>query len=185
MKNCYCLFCNSMKSGSVASLLPKRIDCRAISPKIIQRKWIKGKCFEEVKDYLPGYVFLYTDAPLREFRALWSVEGVFRLLGRQEEGFLLSGEDARFAEMIYANQGVIGILKAYEVGDRIFLTGESLPGYAGEVVRVDRRKGRAQVLIHFDEKEIKLWVGFDLIDKASEADTERRDPPKGYERSEK
>ena len=158
-----------MKSESVAALLPKRIDCRAISPKIIQRKWIKGKCFEEVKDFLPGYVFLYTNDPLREFRVLWSVEGVFKLLGRREEGFLLSDDDARFAEMIYANQGVIGILKAYEVGDRIFLSGEFLPGYEGEVIRVDRRKGRAQILIHFDEREIKLWVGFDLIDKASNA----------------
>ncbi len=185
MKNCYCLFCNSMKSESVALLLPKRIDCRAISPKIIQRKWIKGKCFEEVKDYLPGYVFLYTDDPLREFRVLWSVEGVFRLLGKREEGFLLCGEDARFADMLYANQGVIGILKAYEVGDRIFLTGDSLPGYEGEVVRVDRRKGRAQVLIHFDKKEIKLWVGFDLISKASDACADRSDPPNEYERSKK
>ena len=77
-----------------------------------------------------------------------------RLLGRREEGYRLSGEDERFANMLLANQGVIGILKAYEVGDRIRLTGEALPGYAGEVIKVDRRKGRAQVLIHFDDKEV-------------------------------
>lgn len=172
MCNCYCLFCNTIKSESVASLLPKRMDCRAISPKIIQRKWIKGQCFEEIKDYLPGYVFLYTDEPLRDFRALWSVEGVLRLLGRREEGYLLNGDDAHFADMLYTNHGVIGILKAYEVGDRIVLAGESLPGFEGEVIRVDRRKGRAQVLIHFDEREIKLWVGFNLIRKAPYACTE-------------
>ena len=60
-----------------------------------------------------------------------------------------------------------------------------MPGYEGEVVRVDRRKGRAQVLIHFDKKEIKLWVGFDLISKASDACADRSDPPNEYERSKK
>lgn len=166
--NCYCLFCHTTKCESIALLLSKQMDCTAISPKIIQRKWVKGKCFEQIHDYLPGYVFLYTDAPLSAFRELWSVDGVLRLLGRREEGYRLSGEDERFANMLLANQGVIGILKAYEVGDRIRLTGEALPGYAGEVIKVDRRKGRAQVLIHFDDKEVKLWVGFELIDKAPE-----------------
>ena len=164
----YCLFCHTTKCELIASLLPKRIACRAISPKIVQRKWIKGKSFEEVSDYLPGYVFLYTDDRLQEFGILRSMDGVLRLLGKQEDGYRLTGEDKRFADMLYANKGVIGILKAYEVGDRIRLAAESLPGYEGEVIRVDRRKGRAQISIRFDEKEIKLWVGFELIGKAPE-----------------
>ena len=162
----YCLFCNTTKCESIASLLPTRIECRAVSPKIIHRKWVKGKCFEEVSDYLPGYVFLYTETPLQAFGMLWTIDGVLRLLGRQEEGYRLTGEDKRFADMLYASQGMIGILKAYEAGDRIRLAAESLPGYEGEVIKVDRRKGRAQILIRFDDKEIKLWVGFELIDKA-------------------
>ena len=164
----YCLFCNTTKCEAIAALLPKRIGGSAISPKIVQRKWIKGQCVEEVRDYLPGYVFLYTDTPLQEYRMLWSVDGVLRLLGRAEDGYRLTGEDECFASMLYAKEGMIGILKAYEVGDRIRLAAESLPGYTGEIVKVDRRKGRAQVLIRFDEKEIKLWAGFDLIERAPE-----------------
>ena len=163
---CYCLFCNSTRCEAVASLLAKRMDCRAISPKIVQRKWIKGTCVEEVRDFLPGYVFLYTDASLRTFETLRTVDGVLRLLGRQEEGYRLCGEDLRFAQMLLGSEGRIGILPAYEVGDRIRLAAESLPGYEGEIVKVDRRKGRAQVLIRFDEKEIKLWAGFDIIGRA-------------------
>ena len=168
----YCLFCNTMKCGSIALLLPKRMAVKAISPRIVQRKWVKGKCFEEESDFLPGYVFLYADTPLQEFGALWSVDGVLRLLGRKEEGYRLAGEDKAFADMLYANEGMIGILKAYEVGDRIRLSAESLPGYEGEVIKVDRRKGRAQILIRFDEKEIKLWAGFDLISKVPEQQDE-------------
>ena len=165
--NCYCLFCNVTRCASVASLLSMEHGLRAVSPKLVQRKWVQGKCLQEKKDLLPGYVFVYADEPLQVFDDLRSVDGVLRLLGRQEDGYRLNGEDERFAEMLLRCGGVIGILSAYEVGDRIRLTGESLPGYEGEVIRVDRRKGRAQVLIRFDEKEIKLWVGFDLIGKAS------------------
>ncbi len=162
----YCLFCHTAKCDAVAALLPQLLECSAVSPKIVQRKWTKGQCAEESRDYLPGYVFLYTDAPLPDYGVLWSVDGVLRLLGRAEDGYRLTGEDERFAGMIRANNGVIGILKAYEVGDRIQLTADSLPGYTGEIVKVDRRKGRAQILIRFDDKEIKLWAGFELIDKA-------------------
>ena len=148
--------------------LSERTGCRAISPKIVQRKWVKGKCMEEVNDFLPGYVFLYTDEPIRDFRTLWTVEGVLRLLGRREEGYLLSGGDLRFANAVYVNDGVIGFFKAYEEGDRIRLADESLPGYEGDIIKVDRRKGRALIVIRFDNKEVRMWIGFDLIKKVPE-----------------
>lgn len=166
--HCYCLFCNTTKCRSIASLLPKRFACRAIFPQLVQRKWVKGGCCQEVRDLLPGYVFLYAEEPLWAYDEVRAVDGVLRLLGRQEDGYRLSGEDERFAQMLLKNDGVIGILSAYAVGDRIRLTAESLPGYEGEILKVDRRKGRAQILIRFDEKEIKLWVGFDLIDGGKE-----------------
>lgn len=164
--NSYCLFCHSSKCASIALLLPQRMACRAIYPRFVQRKWVRGSCREEVRDYLPGYVFVYTDEPIPSPGALRSMDGVLRLLGREENGYRLDGEDERFSRMLYANDGVIGILRAREVGDRIRLAADSLPGYEGDVIKVDRRKGRAQILIRFDDKEVKLWVGFDLIGDA-------------------
>lgn len=162
---CYCLFCSTTKCESAATLLGDMLCCRTISPKIIQRKWIKGKCTEEVRDYLPGYVFLYSDAPLADYGKLWTVDGVLRLLGQKEEGYLLTGGDRRFAEYLYRRNGMIGILKAYEEGDRVKLADSSFLGLSGEIIKLDRRKGRAQVQFRFDEKEIKAWVGYDLIDE--------------------
>ena len=160
---CYCLFCNTTRCERVASLLSLEPGLRAISPKIVQRRWVQGVCRQETIHLLPGYVFVYAEQPLSTVDGLRAVDGVLRILGRQEEGYRLSGEDRRFAQMLLERDGVIGILRAYEVGDRIRLAVRSLPGYEGEILRVDRRKGRAQVLLRFDEKEIKLWVGFDLI----------------------
>lgn len=164
---CYCLFCKTPRCASIASLLSNRPGYSAISPKLVQRKWVKGSCVEEVRDLLPGYVFVYTEEPLEAYDALRALDGVLRLLGRSEDGYRLDGEDERFARMLHDNGGVIGILRAFEAGDRIRLAADALPGYEGEIIQVDRRKGRAQVLIRFDEREIRLWVGFDLIGNGS------------------
>ena len=135
----------------------------AFSPKIIQRKWVKGKCYEETNSYLPGYVFLFSDTPIQAFREIKQIDGVLRFLGEKETGYVLYENDHRFAEMILANHGQIGIFKAYEIGNHVYLTKESLAGMEGEIVKLDRRKGRAQVEFQFDSRSFKIWVGFDLM----------------------
>lgn len=162
----YCLFCNTSRCDRISALLVQQIACEAYSPKIVQRKWIKGKCYEVINDYLPGYVFLFSEDPLGDLQKVYSVDGVIRFLGNKKEGFQLQGEDRQFSQMIYDNHGVIGIMKAYQEGDRIKLLDSSFAGLAGEIIKVDRRKGRAQVCIHFDKKDFLIWVGYDLIEKA-------------------
>ena len=164
----YCLFCNTAKCPQIALLLQELICCRAFSPTIIQRKWVKGKCLEEEHPYLPGYVFLFTEERLLEYRQLWAIPGVLRILGRKEDGFLLQGEDFLFAQAILDSQGTIGIQKAYAEGDRIRLVNSAFSGYTGQVVKADRRKGRAQVRVRFDEKEFLIWVGFELMESLPE-----------------
>ena len=159
----YCLFCNTNRCVQIASEIHKQFGLMAFSPKIIQRKWVKGKCYEETNSYLPGYVFLYSDIPIQAFREIKQIDGVLRFLGEKETGYVLYENDHRFAEMILANHGQIGIFKAYEIGNHVYLTKESLAGMEGEIVKLDRRKGRAQVEFQFDSRSFKIWVGFDLM----------------------
>lgn len=164
----YCLFCQTVKCAEIAQLLPKLVSCEAFSPQIVQRKWVKGNCQEQTHPYLPGYVFFFREEPLEDYRSLRVIPGVIRILGRKEDGFRLQGEDSRFAQALRETGGVIGIQKAYEEGDRIRLVDSAFLGYSGEVIRVDRRKGRAQIRIRFDEKEFLIWVGFELMEKVPE-----------------
>ena len=52
----YCLFCATVKCEAIALAIRQKFGYTAFSPSIIQRKWVKGKCFEEKRAYLPGYV---------------------------------------------------------------------------------------------------------------------------------
>lgn len=161
---CYCIFCVTVKCGAVASAIRQRYGYEAFSPRIVQRKWIKGACFEEERPYLPGYVFVYAREPIEEFQEINRIDGVARWLGERGEGFRLQGDDRRFAEMLHDHGGVIGIMKVYQEGDRVRLADENmLGGFEAEIIRLDRRKGRAQLQYNFDGNCYKIWVGYELI----------------------
>lgn len=160
----YCFFCNTVKCALVAAAMRQKFGYIAFSPKIVRRKWIKGVCHDEVQDYLPGYVFVYTVEPIADFREIRIMEGVLRPLGRREDAFLLAGDDLKFADMLYANDGTIGILKAYKEGERVKLVREMMGGFEGEIIKLDHRKGRAQIQYNFDGTTYKVWVGYEMIE---------------------
>ncbi len=163
----YCFFCNTVKCALVAAAIRQKFGYAAFSPKIVQRKWIKGACHEEVRDYLPGYVFVYSERPITEFREIRVMEGVLRCLGQRDDDYRLQGNDRKFAEMLYAHNGTIGIVKTYREGDRVKLCREMMGGFEGEIIKLDRRKGRALLQFSFDGNCLQVWVGYEMIDDGS------------------
>ena len=160
----YCFFCATVKCALVASTIRQRFGMTAFSPRIIQRKWIKGACFEEEKPYLPGYVFVCSEAPIENFVEIRMMEGVIRCLGQRDEGYRLQGDDLKFAKMLYEHDGVLGIMKTYREGDRVKLVKSMLGDFDARIVKLDPRKGRAQLQYDFDGSSYKVWVGYDMID---------------------
>ena len=160
----YCFFCATVKCALVASAIRQRYGMTAFSPRIIQRKWIKGACFEEEKPYLPGYVFVCSEAPIENFVEIRMMEGVIRCLGQRDEGYRLQGDDLKFAKMLYEHDGVLGIMKTYREGDRVKLVKSMLGDFDARIVKLDPRKGRAQLQYDFDGSSYKVWVGYDMID---------------------
>ena len=162
--NAYCLFCNTMKRGEIAGAIERSQGYRVIAPKIIQRKWIKGTPFDVEHEYLPGYLFIYSDQPIEDFIALLRLGDVYRILGDRDTGHRLTGPDLAFAEMLLDCNGVLGAVKAYKVGDRVKLAEGTLGGVNGEIVKLDRR-GRVLIQFSFDGAVYKTWVGYELIDQ--------------------
>lgn len=160
----YCIFCNTVKSELAATYINQKYGYTAFYPRIVQRKWIKGKCFEIVKPYLPGYVFMYTEKPIERFREINILDGVLRFLGQRDNGFQLRGNDRMFADMLYMQDGVIGIVKTYKEGDRVKIAREMMGGFEGEIIKLEKRKGRCLVQYTFDNSTYRMWVGYDMID---------------------
>ena len=152
----YCLFCETQKCATIALLIERKYQARCISPVIIQRKWVKGNCEEKRHNWLPGYVFLYTETPIKE--KFW-IPGIIRWLG---DGELRHG-DMSFARMIYDHDGILGTLKLAEVGDRCVIDNPLWHDMEGKVVRVDRGRKRCCVEFVFDGVRRTVWLGYEIV----------------------
>ena len=161
--HCYCLFCHTQKARSIAEVITSSGVASAFSPRIIQRKWVKGKALEEEHEYLPGYIFLFADEAIEAFTRIRHLPGVIRILGNRDDGYELSGADLAFAKMLYGSNGAIGILKAFEEGEKVRLDRSLFGDFEGRIVKFDRGRKRAQIEFDFDGIKRSVWCGVDMI----------------------
>ena len=163
----YCVFCETVKRNELADRIGQRFGIKALAPRIIQRKWVKGRAEQVIHDYLPGYLFIYADAPMTDLVPLFRLVDVYRVLGEKDNGYCLTGSDLAFARMLHDCGGTIGVLKTYKEGDRVKLTEGTMGGVNGEIVKLDRR-GRALVRFDFDGAAIQSWVAIEMIEGSAE-----------------
>ena len=152
----YCLFCETRKCRSIARVIERDYHIRCISPRVIQRKWVSGQCLEECHDWLPGYVFLYSEtAIVPNFR----ISGILRWLGRDE----LKNQDLAFAEALYRVDGVMGTIRLAQVGDRCVISDPVWAGMRGVITKIDRGRRRCCVEFEFAGDMRSVWLGYDMV----------------------
>lgn len=152
----YCLYCETQRCRTVAEYIEKNLGYRCFSPQIIQRKWVRGVAGEVSHDWLPGYVFLYTEKPVVP---RFPVDGIIRCLGNGE----LTGADLEFAEMLLQRNGVMGTLELIRSGDRCSIADPSWKDLQGRVIRLDRGRKRCCVEFDFDGVRRTIWVGYEML----------------------
>lgn len=152
----FCLFCETQRCKTIAEYIFKSYSYICFSPKIIQRKWIKGVIQEEYHDLLPGYVFLYTENPqIPNF----GIDGIIRCLGNGP----LTGQDRAFAEMLYKRNGVIGIIPLVREGELCRINDPAWEDIQGKVIKMDHGRKRCCVEYEFNQIRREVWVGYEIV----------------------
>ena len=157
----FCLFCQTQRCGDIAAFIRKTKGWKCISPRIIQRKWVRGAAIEVSHDWLPGYLFLYTDET--DYPHL-QIDGIIRVLGQGP----LTGTDLAFAQMIEQREGVLSTIRLAEVGDRCHIADPLWEKLEGTILKIDRGRKRCQVAFEFDNQRRSIWVGYDLVKTITE-----------------
>ncbi len=158
----YCLFCETQRCRQIAAILDRNYGYRCIYPQIIQRKWVKGIPTEVRHDWLPGYVFLYSEEPVR---TRLNISGIIRMLGNSE----LEGQDLAFAEMIHVRQGVLGNVSLLQEGDRCRVADSAWKEILGKVVKMDSGRKRCCIEFEFDGVKRTAWVGYEMVRQETES----------------
>ena len=162
----YCFFCETQRCRVIAELIRKKHGYTCFAPQIIQRKWVKGIPYEEPHDWLPGYVFVYSD---EKINPRFAVDGIIRCLGNGE----LLGQDREFAGMLFQKNGVIGSVPLVQEGDHCFVADPSWQGMQGTVVKLDRGRRRCCLEFMFDDVRRTIWVGYELLNPNNDSKTEK------------
>lgn len=152
----YCLFCETQRCAVISYILENSFGVRAIMPRIIQRKWVKGSYTDIVRSWLPGYLFLYSEEPIVPY---FSVSGILRWVGKEE----LQGQDRLFAEKLLRNGGLLGTVRLAQEGDRCRIDDPFWENLEGTILKVDRGRKRCCIGFRFDETDRTVWVGYELV----------------------
>lgn len=168
IKSYACAFCMTGKEEMVA----RRIEftfprIRATPVRQIKRKRLEGQTVLASQVIFPGYIFLEAET-VGESIAQLPKESFFSLLTKSDVGWKLTGEDERYAKWVFSIGGLIGMSKAYVEGERVLIDSGPLKDLEGQILRVDKRNQSAQVLLTFNNRAVKAWLGYELIEKRND-----------------
>ena len=159
-----CLFCRVGSEQRVADdLKEKNPAIEAIAP--MKLRYHRKNQTDERMILFPGYVFIRADADCNLFQESRH-RYVYRVLSDAEHDWRLSGSDASMAQRLFEVNGVIDYSKAYYENDRIRIADGFLKDYEGDIVRVDRRSRTVQIRVRLPEREVLVWLGFELLEDA-------------------
>ena len=160
----YCLFCLVSHVPVIRKLLDHTFSCEVLQASILQRKWIKGTPTDEPHDYLPGYLFIYSEEPITDMYRILNLDGVIRFLKYESTSdYELQGTYRFFAESLYKENGRISYVPVYEVGERLVIKDGLFQNQQAEIKKVDRRKQRLLLEFNFDNTTRTIWLGYDVV----------------------
>ena len=139
-------------------------SCRAISPIQIQHTWDKGQYVDRERDLLPGYVFLYSEEPIRlpqDIRR--NLDRIIRSLRTTDYEYRLQGADEQFAMMLYRKNGVVGKTEVTEENGRFTICDETFRDIPVEILKVDRRDERMKISMSVAGRKVQTWVQYNIV----------------------
>ena len=158
-----CLFCRARCEQRVVDDLAERIpQIKAIAP--VKLRYHRNKHADEREILFPGYVFIQADSDCSLFQQI-NHRYLYRVLCDAGHNWRLRGSDARIAQKLFEVNGVIDYSKAYYENDRIRIVDGFLKDYEGDIIRVDRHARTAQICVRLPDREVKVWLGFELLEE--------------------
>ena len=161
-----CLFCLTGHEAAVVRAVEDKGIGRAIYPRK-HKRLRRGTQWEDLyAPLLPGYVFVFSPAfdPAAQ-AALGGLQSVIRLLRYENRGgsAVLAGPDRQFADWLWRHGGLIGVLQAVRLGDRVEIVDGLFKAFHGRVVQMDRRKQTARIELDILGGTKYLWLSYDCL----------------------
>ncbi|MDR0315712.1 MAG: antiterminator LoaP [Treponema sp.] len=127
----------------------------------------KGVIRSSTAAVFPGYVFIETveeDTLLAHQWAFRRTDGFYRFLKSNQNICPLAGRDLELVLHFIRRGPVAGISRVYfNENARIVVTEGPLMGLEGNIIKVDKRKGRAKIKLDLYEDTFTIDLAFEVI----------------------
>lgn len=153
-------------------LLPVLGPGRLIVPKKMMPIRKRGKTAQQLSPVFPGYIFIEAENILGELDAYWTIRrtpGFVRFLRDSSSPTPLSPRDVSLLRHFisfgeYADTSKV----TFDENDRIVVLEGPLKGLEGHIAKVNRRKGRAKVLLDMYGEQFPIDLGFEIVERVKD-----------------
>ncbi|NLM11743.1 MAG: antiterminator LoaP [Clostridiaceae bacterium] len=142
--------------GSPAVMIPKKI--------IKERK--NGKWYRRIRNLFPGYIFIHGVLDEHNYKQLWRVPGLYKLLCTDREPVQIPKREIEVFSHLFDEEDTIQESDIFMEGDKITIISGPLTSLQGRILKVNKRKGRARVLLDFLGEERVIDLGVNIIEAA-------------------
>ncbi len=150
-------------------LLPALGPGRLVIPKKMMPIRRGGKTVQKLMPVFPGYIFIESEDILGELDTYWTIRrtlGFIRFLRESSSPTPLSERDVLLLRRFmsfgeYADTSKV----TFDENDRIVVLEGPLKGLEGQIVKVNRRKGRAKVLLDMYGESFPIDLGFEVVER--------------------
>ena len=127
-----------------------------------------GKIKPSISPIFPGYIFIEAECDEEILAHQWKfrrTEGFHRFLRSNQEITPLTNRDLELVLHFINNAGpVAGRSKVYfNENSRIIVVDGPLLGLEGRIIKVDKRKGRAKIMLDLYNDSFAIDLGFEVI----------------------
>lgn len=135
----------------------------------------RGKVFKEISPVFKGYVFVEAEELTDQiYSLLKNVKGFYRVLPDNKDRKALYGRDLDILNHFIRFDCLADISVAvFDENDRIKILEGPLMGLEGQIIKVDRRKGRAKVLLDAYNESFPIDFAFRALDLAQKGEKKK------------
>jgi transcriptional antiterminator NusG len=128
-----------------------------------------GTTIQRLLPVFPGYIFIESEDILAELHEYWTIRrtpGFIRFLRQSSAPTPLSERDVQLLRRFMSFGEFADTSKvSFDENDRIVVLEGPLKGLEGQIIKVNRRKGRAKVLLDMYGESFPIDLGFEVVER--------------------
>jgi transcription termination/antitermination protein NusG len=168
--NWYALFVETGQEDKVKERISYRMKdkLKILVPKRKFRERKNGIWSDKIRVLFPGYVLLNGFIEREDYDQFYNVPGLYKLLKSGQDPLKIELNEMEIINKLTINNETIEISKILFENGKVKVVDGPLMTLEGQIISIDRRKGRAKVKLDFLGEDRTVELGINILEPATD-----------------